>query len=149
MLQKRKMLTIRSFAAKFVVPASSTPGSPTDIEALPKAKAFNDQVIGRQTSGSDRGDTSPFRRLRPAALLFLSLLLAVAADHLLGSWLGFSQPPSGYLGVYRRVGYESGAQVFCAGSSLTVSALSWSNVSEALGEGIETWGVGGSSPDIW
>jgi hypothetical protein len=148
-LQKLKMLPIHSVVAKFVVQAKSTPSPPTAVEPLPKTKTFDYHVIGRQTSGSDTGDTSPFRRLRPATLLLLSLLLAVAADHLLGSWLGFSQPPSGYLGIYRRVGAESGPQVFCAGSSLTVSALSWSKVSEALGEGIETWGVGGSSPDIW
>ncbi|MFY9560038.1 MAG: hypothetical protein WAQ52_07380 [Terriglobales bacterium] len=143
------MLPIHSVAAKFEVQANSTPAPPTAVEPLPKTMTIDYQVIGGQTSGSDRGDSSPFRRLRPAALLFLSLLLAVAADHLLGSWLGFSQLPSGYLGIYRRVGPESGPQIFCAGSSLTVSALSWSKVSEALGEGIETWGVGGSSPDIW
>src|ERR1700674_1908672 len=124
MLQKLKMLPIHSVAADFVVRASPTPGPATAVEPLPKTKTIDYQVIGRQTSGSDRGDTSPFRRLRPAALLFLSLLLAVAADSLLGSWLGFSQPPIGYLGIYRRVGPESGPQVFCAGSSLTVSALS-------------------------
>jgi hypothetical protein len=149
MLQKLRMPTIHSIAAKFVVQDSSTPGPATAAEPLPKTKTFNYQVIGEQTSGSDRGDRSPFRWLRPAKVLFLSFLLAVAADHALGSWLGFSQPPSGYLGIYRRVGAESGPQVFCAGSSLTVSALSWSKVSEFLGEGIETWGVGGSSPDIW
>jgi hypothetical protein len=144
-----KMLPIHSVAAKFVEQANSTSAPPTAVEPLPKTMTFDYQVVGGQTSCSERGHTSPFRRLRPAALLFLSLLLAVAADHLLGWGLGFSQLPSGYLGIYRRVGPESGPQMLCAGSSLTVSALSWSQVSEALGEGIETWGVGGSSPDLW
>ena len=93
---------------------------------------------------------SPRRaKLRIAVLLVASLFLAATADQLLASWLGFTRLPAGFLGIYRRVGPESGAQVFCAGSSLTVSALAWSEVSEALGEGIETWGIGGSSPDVW
>jgi hypothetical protein len=83
----------------------------------------------------------------PAAVLLLSLVVASAADHLLAAWLGFSQTEG--IGSYRRVGSESGPQVFSAGSSLLVSALSWSIVSKALGQGIETWGVAGSSPDIW
>jgi hypothetical protein len=85
----------------------------------------------------------------PAAVAILSLVLASSADHLLASWLGLSRTAGGYLGIYRRVGPETGPQVFCAGSSLLVSGLSWSKVSEALGQGIETWGVGGSSPDVW
>lgn len=84
-----------------------------------------------------------------AAVLFLSLVLAVVADYLLVLWLAIPQPGTSFLGIYRRVGPESGPQVFCAGSSLTVCALSWSQVSEAMGQGIETWGVAGSSPDIW
>jgi hypothetical protein len=39
--------------------------------------------------------------------------------------------------------------VFCAGSSLLQFALSWPEISETLGKGIENWGVGGSSPEIW
>ena len=99
------------------------------------------------TLGSVRGDTSQSRRMRPAVVVLLSLVLASSANHLLARWLGFSWTEG--IGIYRRVGPESGPQVLCAGSSLVVSALSWSKVSEALGEGIETWGVGGSSPDVW
>src|SRR4051794_38396594 len=84
-----------------------------------------------------------------AAVLFLSLVLAAVADYLLVLWLAIPQPATSFIGIYRRVGPESGPQVFCAGSSLTVSALSWSKVSGAMDQGIETWGVGGSSPDIW
>jgi len=98
-------------------------------------------------SGSVRGNTSHPRRMRPAAVLLVSLVLASSANHLLAHWLGLSWTEG--MGIYRRVGPETGRQAFCAGSSLLVSGLSWSKVSEALGQGIETWGVGGSSPDIW
>ena len=87
--------------------------------------------------------------IRPWAILLVSLVLASALDNLLASWLRLSPPADGDVGVYRRVGPETGPQALCAGSSLVVSALSWSEVSGALGRGIETWGVGGSSPEIW
>jgi hypothetical protein len=80
------------------------------------------------------------------AILFLSLVIATVADYLLVLWLAI-QPGSSI--VYRRVGPESGPQVFCAGSSLMGLALSWSKVSGAMGQGVEMWAVGGSSPDIW
>jgi hypothetical protein len=83
-----------------------------------------------------------------AAVLFLSLVLATVADYLLVLWLAIPQHGASRI-VYRRVGPESGPQVFCAGSSLTESALSWPKVSGAMDQGIETWGVAGSSPDIW
>lgn len=85
----------------------------------------------------------------PVAIFSLALILASTADHLLGSWLGFSQPSRGFIGAYRRVGPNTGPQIFCAGSSLTVAALNWPEVSQATGMGIETWSVAGSSPDIW
>src|SRR5215471_1750198 len=90
--------------------------------------------------------------LVPAVVLFLSLVLASCANYLLASWLQAFPTPggfNGFIGVYRRVGPEIGPQVLCAGSSLLVSALSWSEVSEGLGQGLETWGIGGSSPDVW
>ena len=84
-----------------------------------------------------------------AIVLLLSVALASVADFALVSWLKVPRPPTTFLGIYRRVGPLSGPQVFAAGSSLTEAALYWSKVSAALGQGIETWGVGGSSPDIW
>ncbi len=51
--------------------------------------------------------------------------------------------------VYRRIGLESGPQVFCAGSSLLQFGLSWPEVSEQLGQGIESWGEAGSTPSEW
>jgi len=89
-------------------------------------------------------------RSHPVGVLLLSLVFASVTDHLLATWLGFSPPPPrGFIGEYRRVGPESDPQVFCAGSSLTVAAFYWSEVSQGLGQGIETWSVAGSSPDIW
>ena len=99
-------------------------------------------------SFADKNIAHP-RRLRLTAVIALSLLIASAADYFLVFWLAIPQLPSAFVGIYRRVGPESGSQVFCAGSSLTVSAFSWPEVSHGLGQGIETWGVGGSSPDIW
>jgi hypothetical protein len=116
---------------------------------MPSTETLNSSVNGMQTSGSVRESTSHPRRISPALVFLASLALASAADHLLASWLEFSPPPRGYIGAYRRVGLEAGPQVFCAGSSLTVAALYWSEVSQTLGQGIETWSVAGSSPDIW
>jgi hypothetical protein len=117
---------------------------------MPKAETFDSSVVGTQTTSSVPGSTSLPRGIHRTVVVFLvSLVLASVADHLLASWLGFSPPPRGYIGAYRRVGPQAGPQVFCAGSSLTVSALYWSEVSQALGQGIQTWSVAGSSPDIW
>jgi hypothetical protein len=90
---------------------------------------------------------SSSHRIWTTAVVFLSIVLASAANHFLARWLGISRTEG--VGIYRRVGPETGPQVFCAGSSLLVSALSWSRVSEGFGRGVETWGVGGSSPEIW
>lgn len=82
------------------------------------------------------------------AVLFLSVVLASVANYLLVLWLGIPLPGTSLVS-YRRVGPESGPQVFCAGSSLLGHALVWSKVSAAMDQGIESWAVGGSSPDIW
>src|SRR5712671_4730818 len=98
-------------------------------------------------SSSAGRNISHSRTVRSTVVVLLSLALASSANHLMARWLGLSW--TGGIGIYRRVGPETGPQAFCAGSSLLVSGLSWSKVSKALGQGIETWGVGGSSPDIW
>ena len=114
---------------------------------MPLVETLNSSVDGM--SILVRGNSSNRCWIRPAAALLASLVLASVADHLLASWLEFSPPPRGSIGLYRRVGTQAGPQVFVAGSSLTVAALHWSEVSQALGQGIETWSVAGSSPDIW
>jgi hypothetical protein len=94
-------------------------------------------------SGAGRARYSCGRRL--AGIAFLSLVLSSSASYFLAHWLGLPRS----IEIYRRVGPESGPQVFCAGSSLLIWSLSWREISESLGEGIENWSVGGSSPDIW
>jgi len=92
--------------------------------------------------------------LRLAAIAFLSLVLSSAANYFVTGWLGLTQTSSWlkfseHLPTYRRIGPISGPQVFCAGSSLLVWALSWPKISEYLGQGIEDWTVAGSSPEVW
>jgi hypothetical protein len=84
-----------------------------------------------------------------AAVLVFALLAAALADQAIGRWLGFSSGLGDGAGTYRRTGPETGPQVFCAGSSLLQFGLSWREVSATLRQGIENWGVGGSSPEIW
>jgi hypothetical protein len=111
-------------------------------------KSLESQVSAVRILGSTRRKALRSKTSTLVVILFLSLVLASVADYLLVLWLGIPLPGTGLV-VYRRVGPEGGPQVFCGGSSLTGSALSWSKVSGAMDQGIETWGVGGSSPDIW
>ena len=105
------------------------------------------QVSAMRIPGSTRRKALRSKISTVATVLFLSLVVATVADYLLVLWLAIPQPGSSI--VHRRVGPESGPQVFCAGSSLMGLALSWSKVSRAMDQGIESWAVGGSSPDIW
>jgi len=88
---------------------------------------------------------------RLAEIAFLSLGFCSVANYLLAAWVGLPTlaPWSRSMGIYRRIGPESGPQVFTAGSSLLGAGVAWPQVSESLGEGIENWSVGGSSPEIW
>ena len=97
------------------------------------------------------GEARPASGKRLAAIALLGLVLSSVANHALAHWLGLSRtaPWTGASAVYRRIGPQSGPQVFCAGSSLLVSGLSWPKVSESLGQGIENWTVAGSSPEVW
>jgi hypothetical protein len=98
-----------------------------------------------------KADARNLRGWQLAGVVFLSLALCSIANHCLAYWLGFSRsaPWTRSTGNYRRIGPKSGPQVFCAGSSLLVSGLSWPEVSESLGQGIENWTVAGSSPEVW
>lgn len=78
-------------------------------------------------------------------VILIAVLAASILSHSLAGWIGIS---SG-LATYRRIGPRMGPQVFCAGSSLMQFGLSWPEVSEMLGQGIENWGVGGSTPEVW
>jgi len=95
------------------------------------------------------GSKSKSRWVHVALVVWLSLGSASLTCHLLASWLGLTRTPNGFLGVYRRVGPDTGPQTLCLGSSLLISAVRWSKVQDFLGQGIETWAIGGSSPDVW
>lgn len=87
--------------------------------------------------------------LAPKAQLILifctAIFIAAAISHFVAAWLGLPKPTP----AYRRIGSQNGPQVFCAGSSLLQFALSWPEIAAKLGQGIESWGVGGSTPTEW
>jgi hypothetical protein len=76
----------------------------------------------------------------------LALVVASVFNHLAAIWIKL---PHHEKAVYRRIGPQNGPQVFCAGSSLLQFALSWPEISEILGQGIESWGIAGSTPSEW
>jgi hypothetical protein len=76
----------------------------------------------------------------------LALVIAIVFNHLAAIWIKMPHPEKA---VYRRIGPRNGPQVFCAGSSLLQFALSWPEISETLGQGIESWGMAGSTPSEW
>ncbi len=78
-------------------------------------------------------------------IIGVSLLLASLGSNLAARWIGMS--PSSP--AYRRIGPVDGPQVFCAGSSLLQLGLDWPEISKSLGQGMENWGVPGSSPSEW
>jgi len=97
------------------------------------------------------GVARSFGGRRFAAVALLSVVFSSLANYALARWLGVSRsaPWTRANAVYRRIGPQTGPQVFCAGSSLLVSGLSWPQVSQSLGMGIENWTVAGSSPEVW
>jgi hypothetical protein len=76
----------------------------------------------------------------------LALVVAIVFNQLAAIWIKL---PPHEKAVYRRIGPRNGPQVFCAGSSLLQFALSWPEISEILGQGIESWGMAGSTPSEW
>ena len=84
-------------------------------------------------------------RAQLIVVLCAAILIAAAVSHFAAAWLGLPKPAM----VYRRIGPEDGPQVFCAGSSLLQFGLSWPEIAEKLGQGIENWGLGGSTPTEW
>lgn len=99
---------------------------------------------------SGPGDAKHCSGMQLAWIAFLSLALCAVANHCLAYWLGLARSaPWRSEAIYRRIGPETGPQAFCAGSSLLIWGLSWPQVSEFLGQGIENWTVAGSSPEVW
>jgi hypothetical protein len=78
-------------------------------------------------------------------LVCATLLVASVGSNFVARWIGLPQPGA----AYRRIGPVDGPQVFCAGSSLLQFGLAWPEISKTLGQGMENWGVGGSSPSEW
>lgn len=74
-----------------------------------------------------------------------ALLIAIAFNYLVAFWIKLPN----HTPVYRRIGPDTGPQVFCAGSSLLQFGLSWPEVSKTLDHGIESWGVAASTPSEW
>lgn len=73
------------------------------------------------------------------------MVIASMGSNLVSNWIGLPKPGA----AYRRIGPQSGPQVFCAGSSLLQFGLSWPQISKTLGQGMENWGIGASSPSEW
>jgi len=109
--------------------------------------------LGADLSQIDGRPTRPSSARQLAGIAFLSLGICSLANYLLAFLVGLplSTPwsRSRSIGIYRRIGPETGPQVFAAGSSLLIYGLDWPQISESLGKGIENWSVGGSSPEIW
>ncbi len=78
-------------------------------------------------------------------IVVATLLLTAVGSHFVAGWIGLPKPGA----AFRRIGPQSGPQVFCAGSSLLQFGLAWPEISKALGQGMENWGIGGSSPSEW
>lgn len=97
------------------------------------------------SDSSNCGSAKP-RSLRTLVVIaMMALVIASVVSHLVGRWVGIPTPSF----AYRRIGPVSGPQVFCAGSSLVQFGLSWPEVTRLLGQGIENWGIGGSTPEVW
>jgi len=84
-------------------------------------------------------------KVRLLIVLCVPIMIAVVVSHVTASRFGLQTGDA----MYRRIGTTNGPQVFCAGSSLLQFGISWPEVSDALGQGIECWAVAGSSPEIW
>src|SRR5438046_399110 len=86
------------------------------------------------------------RKTHFALVICLAIFAAVLTDNVVAVWLAMPRigAPS-----YRRIGPQNGPQVLVAGSLLLLFGISWPAVSEALAQGIESWGLGGSSPPVW
>ena len=74
-----------------------------------------------------------------------ALVIAIVFNYLVAFWIKLPN----HNPIYRRIGPETGPQVFCAASSLLQFGLSWPEVSEILDQGIESWGVAASTPSEW
>jgi hypothetical protein len=84
-------------------------------------------------------------KARALFVVCVAIFISIVVNHLIAGWIKLPKHEA----TYRRIGPEDGPQVFCAGSSLLQFALSWPDISETLGQGIESWGLAGSTPSEW
>lgn len=78
-------------------------------------------------------------------IILAAACIAAGVSTLVAHWIGIPRPEP----TYRRIGPVEGPQVFCGGSSLVQMGLDWEAISHALNRGVENWGIGGSTPEIW
>jgi len=130
----------------------------TTLESFPKKgfSIFYKMLPSIQPKAVAAGLSIPRRVVRGQSLdvpgkaqfLFvvcLALVIAIVFNYLAAIWIKLPKQTA----IYRRIGPETGPQVFCAGSSLLQFALSWPEVSEILDQGIESWGMAASTPSEW
>jgi hypothetical protein len=96
-----------------------------------------------------RVNNAPSRSLTRSAQLLLVALAAIAIASIVSQVAAVKFGLQTGKPTYRRIGPTTGPQIFCAGSSLLQFGLAWPEVSAALGEGIQCWAIGGSSPEVW
>ena len=84
-------------------------------------------------------------------LLTICLVVVFAsslASHFAARWLDTGSTATNT--YHLRFGPEAGSvRSLVVGSSLAFSGLDWDRIAETLGEGIEAWTIGGSSPSEW
>jgi hypothetical protein len=100
---------------------------------------------GAMPAGETSRESANGSKARVLVPTCAAILVAIAASHLAAAWFGLQTGKP----TYRRIGPQTGSQVFVAGSSLLQFGLSWREISEVLGQGLECWAIGGSSPDVW
>ena len=109
----------------------------------PKAVAAGLSIPRRVVCGLSLGMPEKARFL---LVVSFALLIAIVFNYRVAFWIKL---PTNHTATYRRIGPETGPQVFCAGSSLLQFGLAWPEVSETLDQGIESWGMAASTPSEW
>ncbi len=112
----------------------SLPSDPRPVRVIPSAHVVIERRLLTITS-----------KVQFAFVVCVTFALSVTIDHFIADWVQMRIP----ITTYRRIGPANGPQVFAAGSSELQFALSWDRISQTLGQGIENWGVPGSSPTEW
>lgn len=92
-----------------------------------------------------RAEAPPRSFRRTLATLLGAIVITSLVSHGVARWVELRKP----IPTFRRIGPVEGPQAICAGSSVLQFAISWRAVSELLNQGIESWGLGGSTPLEW